>query len=68
MLAMEEGKCIMATKLEKINSLRTNRVFVFWFRVVAAVGSLLGVFAQLDLHNGRFDATQMLYFTFQTIF
>jgi len=43
-----------------------NRRFAFWFRILAAIGCLLGILAQLDLHNGQFIATQMLYFTFQT--
>jgi len=45
-----------------------NRQIAFWYRVCAAVGCLIGILAALDIHHGRFNSVQLLYFTFQSNF
>jgi len=45
-----------------------NRQVAFWFRICAAAGCLIGIFAALDIHHGRFNYAQLLYFTFQSNF
>jgi len=45
-----------------------NRQIAFWFRTCAAVGCLIGILAALDIHHGRFNSVQLLYFTFQSNF